>query len=119
MSIPDQIRVVCEAPHKQPPRARGGDSEVRRLKTTRVGVLAVVAGMIVASLSTPAFAGQGQPGPTPHQVGDPVTATNEVQSAIVVNGPASGGTFTLTVCPSGSGCTTTPTSILARHARDV
>ena len=92
---------------------------MRRLKTTRVGVLAVVAGMIVASLSTPAFAGQGQPGPTPPQVGDPVTATNEVQSAIVVNGPASGGTFTLTVCPSGSGCTTTTTSTLARNARDV
>lgn len=75
-------------------------------------MVAATAALTVFALAVPAAASTGQPGPPIPEVGDPVESTNEVQSAVIVGGPASGGTFTLTV---GG----TATTALARNARDV
>jgi hypothetical protein len=59
-----------------------------------IAIMVIVALVIAGA---PAFATSGQPGPTPPRVGDPVVATLEVQSVVIGNGPATGGTFSLSI----------------------
>ena len=72
---------------------------MRARRIMKAAMVAALTGMTLFALGSPALASTGMNGPSPPQVGDPVTSYAEIQIVSITN--STGGTFTLT-CAVGT-----------------